>query len=459
MNNIKSLDDNVTDDKSNIITLNVGGIIMQTCKDTLINGSSYFNNILTLFKHNDTEPLFVDEDPIIFRHILNYLRDARYPMPFNLEYKLEWYGIKVKENYQEVLDDKIIKESNLTYKEFPDELKNVNVNNYHSGAIIDLVTNESKNNQLHSDWFHYQLRGSAETSATELIAIKLTKSKERTLIGTIIRFGDLVSNITLVMKVDKYYNIKSDFDVSIIKNIKYSGFHSRIESDIIINYDSKFIAIYDELFVSDDIKKKRTDLLAKGYLVYDLPTFWRDTKSFSLVSRTSSVIDVEIEFNQDFTYELAFLDTEYVYLDSHERKILAEHIPFIQSWDKIDKEFTLEENKKAKINFDHTCFKSKSQATAYIIVITDEYGNYVPINNIKITFNSYTREETTGMLMKYAMVRDNKIVTDKYLYYHKYKSRGTCGFYRIDDTGFEIDFNESVPEGKYMFNFYIECLK
>jgi len=75
------------------IKLNVAGEIIETYKETLINNSVYFNNIFTKFEHNTTEPIFIDEDPTIFKHILNYLRDPRYPIPFNLEYKLDWYGI------------------------------------------------------------------------------------------------------------------------------------------------------------------------------------------------------------------------------------------------------------------------------------------------------------------------------------------------------------------------------
>jgi hypothetical protein len=68
-----------------IITLNVGGELMQTFKFTLLL-SKYFKS---KFEHWDKEtttsserkPIFLDFDPKIFRHVLNMLRDPEYEIP------------------------------------------------------------------------------------------------------------------------------------------------------------------------------------------------------------------------------------------------------------------------------------------------------------------------------------------------------------------------------------------
>ena len=57
-----------------IITLNVGGMLFQTSKDTLLKGDTYFVPLAT--HSNCEEVIFIDRDPAYFRYILNWLRGA-----------------------------------------------------------------------------------------------------------------------------------------------------------------------------------------------------------------------------------------------------------------------------------------------------------------------------------------------------------------------------------------------
>eukprot|EP00933_Yihiella_yeosuensis_P068518 TRINITY_DN74211_c0_g1_i1.p1 TRINITY_DN74211_c0_g1~~TRINITY_DN74211_c0_g1_i1.p1 ORF type:complete len:271 (-),score=33.52 TRINITY_DN74211_c0_g1_i1:82-894(-) len=62
-----------------VVSLDVGGLIFKTWRSTLISKSKYFRALLSgNFKDDGREkPLFVDADPDIFKHILEYCRSHR----------------------------------------------------------------------------------------------------------------------------------------------------------------------------------------------------------------------------------------------------------------------------------------------------------------------------------------------------------------------------------------------
>jgi len=81
-----------------IVTLNVSGRIFQTKRSTL-KKSAYFNSI-------DDDEIFIDDDPDIFKHVLNLLRFKYYNVPsddlVNVEYALKRYNIEmflIKDNF------------------------------------------------------------------------------------------------------------------------------------------------------------------------------------------------------------------------------------------------------------------------------------------------------------------------------------------------------------------------
>ena len=59
---------------SDVIALNVGGIMFQTRKTTLSSSSSFLSSLVQYEYSSDG--IFVDRDPAHFRHILNHLRGA-----------------------------------------------------------------------------------------------------------------------------------------------------------------------------------------------------------------------------------------------------------------------------------------------------------------------------------------------------------------------------------------------
>ncbi len=58
-----------------IVTLNIGGCLFQTSKETLEKEETFFKSLM---KNNYEEhTIFVDRDPAFFRYILNWLRGSR----------------------------------------------------------------------------------------------------------------------------------------------------------------------------------------------------------------------------------------------------------------------------------------------------------------------------------------------------------------------------------------------
>lgn len=64
-----------------IIKLNIGGKIIQTKKSTLCQ-SKFFNTLLNDYDISDE--VFIDDDPDLFIHLLNKLRNAKYKFPNDL---------------------------------------------------------------------------------------------------------------------------------------------------------------------------------------------------------------------------------------------------------------------------------------------------------------------------------------------------------------------------------------
>ena len=73
------------------ITLDVGGILFKTTKDTLL-FSDYFRSLFSRWKINDV--IFIDRSGVLFEHVLCLLRNPEYPYPKEHTSELDFYGIK-----------------------------------------------------------------------------------------------------------------------------------------------------------------------------------------------------------------------------------------------------------------------------------------------------------------------------------------------------------------------------
>jgi hypothetical protein len=84
------------------ITLNVGNLVVVKTLATTLQKSTYFNSLLTNWNPEQKDHFFVDEDVIIFNHILNCLRYPNYYSTLSDELKtilddrLDFYGIEIK---------------------------------------------------------------------------------------------------------------------------------------------------------------------------------------------------------------------------------------------------------------------------------------------------------------------------------------------------------------------------
>ena len=72
------------------IILNVRGTFYEVKKEILLE-SSWFRDKLQ--NHKETE-LFVNDEPVIFEHVLRFLTEENYPYPIDLTFVLDSYGIE-----------------------------------------------------------------------------------------------------------------------------------------------------------------------------------------------------------------------------------------------------------------------------------------------------------------------------------------------------------------------------
>ncbi len=84
---------------ADLVYLNVGGTKFETKQGTLA-FSPYFQGIIHLngsIKSSPDFPYFIDQDPKIFRHVLNLLRNPDYDYPIKYLNELEFYGFNITE--------------------------------------------------------------------------------------------------------------------------------------------------------------------------------------------------------------------------------------------------------------------------------------------------------------------------------------------------------------------------
>lgn len=102
----------------NIITLDVGGKKFRTYKSNLLK-SEYFKSKLERWNNDNSNVLFVDEDPEIFVHVLNFLRNSTYSYQGdnteNIKRSLGFYGIDVVADNQDDEQHKSNQIENMTY--------------------------------------------------------------------------------------------------------------------------------------------------------------------------------------------------------------------------------------------------------------------------------------------------------------------------------------------------------
>jgi len=89
-----------------IIELNVGGQVFSTTRDTLMSaGDSFFSSLVggDFGVHRDTRGLpFIDRDPKLFRHVLNYLRSQCTSLALDKESKAQLAALQAEAEFYQV---------------------------------------------------------------------------------------------------------------------------------------------------------------------------------------------------------------------------------------------------------------------------------------------------------------------------------------------------------------------
>jgi len=91
-----------------IITINVGGKLFTTTTETLFL-SKYFKEISEdkiKCEKDGNGYIFIDRSPKTFQHVLDFIRDDKYPFPDEYEYELDFYKIQYK--FAETIEKELV---------------------------------------------------------------------------------------------------------------------------------------------------------------------------------------------------------------------------------------------------------------------------------------------------------------------------------------------------------------
>jgi hypothetical protein len=84
----------------NFVNVFVGDKIFWINKDTIKKCKTLEDQLFLGYSPTENRT-FLDEDPVIFNHILNLLRDKKYPFPSMYIYRLAYYFIERPDNVAE----------------------------------------------------------------------------------------------------------------------------------------------------------------------------------------------------------------------------------------------------------------------------------------------------------------------------------------------------------------------
>lgn len=120
-NNVESFSRKI--DSGQRIKLNVSGRIFETTYGTCCK-SKYLKQFILNWKHDDV--IFLDNSPIVFKHVLSYMQNTNYPFPEEYEYELDYFEISYKkiEKESEPESNPLVDKLTENHNEIMEFLKN-----------------------------------------------------------------------------------------------------------------------------------------------------------------------------------------------------------------------------------------------------------------------------------------------------------------------------------------------
>jgi hypothetical protein len=411
------------------LIINVGGTNFETFKSTLIK-SPYFKAMLSGHFRDDKEDIFIDRDPELFKHVLRYLRDPTYDLPFNTHSELLFYGIEKDEYVTEPEIDK--KDIILTPENYDD------IFSAGSSPLFAIVAPGPQNEPpTHHSPFHKP----HEVIRPLLCAHGKFVQEMKDGKFTITRCADLLYSLTLQFKIV----ITPKMPLNEVSKIRYQlfdaidfGWHGAGDPNFRIT--KHLLQVYEQLFLTPQQRNFISKLDATGDINIKLPYWFINDPALSLSLITNTVIQPTVKI-KELIHDIPppKLIMEQIYLNHEERKEIRDkeqNYP-IKQWQILNTNVN-GQHFDAFLPFNHPC-------DLFIITLQKD-GEFIPLNTIKMYLNNRLFIDTTGNQQLLEMSYQN-MFPDSYIYTLSLK-HGSINLTRIDECRLRIGLTEAIDNGQ-----------
>ena len=418
------------------IKINAGGTIFETFSGTLVNRSTYWRRSLLEFNDvNDADGgvVFLDKDPDVFRHVLNYLRDPRYPFPWTLLHELEWFGIDPPERSPDPEPVPVPKSGP------PPVDPNSDLSVSGGAGLINLVAMGQQNVPhpgVPSEWYRRvttPTRIPTKSSFDTIEHQSQTHGPSRRVIN-LIRNGDLIVKLNLAVRA-RTPTPTAEVDLS---SLRYSLFDSvslrfpKGPTDVVHGHiDPVLLECLEEMSLTPIQRSFIRENDRRGVFFFDLP-FFLQQNPIPLIRTAFHPLHLVLDGVRN-EVENVEVQADYIYLDIAERRDLAqrEQLDFpITQW---KKEHLVIEPGQHDIRMQMGP-QFTTPITEFFIVVKPEGGPFQRIRSISLQADGRDMLVIGGDMLRHRMVIDEGVTTEKFIYRHRFHHDDgeTLGAQRID---------------------------
>ena len=403
------------EDQNRRIRINAGGTIFETFLGTLCNRSTYWRRALLEFNDADSGVVFLDKDPDVFRHVLNYLRDPRYPFPWNLLHELEWFGVEPPApRPADPSSDPSADPPSLTAE------SNISVSG--SAGYWTFLRPDDQTRETHRDPSEWYRKVTAVprriTARSSFDTIEHPANQRQGFSSKILlpRNGDLIVRLVLSVRVRAPGSAPGSAPET-DPTLRYSLFDSislRM-GNVVRRVDPVLLECVEEISLTPVQRAFMHKNGQQGHFFFDLP-FFLEEDPIPMICLNFVEVDCLVEGVRNDLIEDMVAQTDYVYLNSHERRDVSTRREFpTTQWEKGG-EWVIEPG--TRLLTGRMVFTTP--VIEFFVVVKPEGGPFQRIHSLALSADGREVISIGGDLLRYRMVMDEGVTSEKFIYRHRF---------------------------------------